>query len=179
MTEKELIRGCKEEKQSFQKKLYDKYSSKMYAVCLRYAKNSSEAQDILQDGFVKVFDNMNQYAFQGSFEGWIRKIMVNTALNHCRKLSYKLEVNGMEELPEMQIESKAISKLSEQEILQMIQSMPDGYRLVFNLYVIEGYKHEEIAQMLKISKNTSRSQLSKGRKFIQRLFKINRGDYVG
>ena len=151
----------------------------MYVVCLRYAKSSSEAQDILQDGFIKVFDKIHQFGFQGSFEGWIRRIMINTALNYCRKSSIMFELDGMEALAELQTASKAVSRLSEQEILQMIQCMPDGYRLVFNLYVIEGYKHSEIAKMLNISKNTSRSQLSKGRKFIQKLFKINTGDYVG
>lgn len=179
MTEKELIQGCKKEKHSFQKKLYDLYSGKMYAVCLRYGRSNSEAQDMLQDGFIKVFDNIQKFKFEGSFEGWIRRIIINTALNYCRKSSFKQEFLGEDQLKEMVVASKALSNMSEKEIMNVIQSLPDGYRIVFNLYVIEGYNHEEIGQMLNISKNTSRSQLSKGRKYIQNLLKkLNNTGYV-
>lgn len=171
MTEEEIIRGCIEERNSCQKVLYDRYSPKMYALCLRYGRNSSEAQDMLQDGFIKVFDNIAQYGSKGSFEGWIRRIMVNTALNYCRKIEFKQEVSNVDELYKITTESKAIANLSEKEILNAIQSMPDGYRIVFNLYVIEGYTHKEIAEQLNISDNTSRSQLSKARRLMQKLFK--------
>src|SRR5690554_856034 len=169
MDEKKLIFDCIDEKRSAQKKLYELFSPKMYFVCLRYARHDMKAQDILQDGFIKVFDNLRQYNFKGSFEGWIRKIIVNTALNYCRKTSYKIENIGIEEYQDIVVSSKAISKLSEQELLTAIRQLPDGYQLVFNLYVIEGYSHKEIGEKLDISESTSRSQLSKSRKFMQKL----------
>lgn len=179
MTEKEIIRGCIKEKRSCQKALYEIYSPKMYTLCLRYGRNSSEAQDILQDGFIKVFDNISQFGFKGSFEGWIRRIMVNTALNYCRKKEFKQEIANVDGIYQITTEAKAIGNLSEKEILKIIQSLPDGYRMVFNLYVIEGYTHKEIAEKLAISDNTSRSQLAKARKLMQRLFiKLNHIGHV-
>lgn len=177
MTEEEIIKGCIEEKHSSQKALYDLFSPKMYALCLRYGRNDSEAQDILQEGFIKVFDNIAQFGFNGSFEGWVRRIMVNTALNYCRKKEYKQEISNVDELYQITTEAKAISNLSEKEILKILQSLPDGYRMVFNLYVIEGFSHKEIAEKLNISDNTSRSQLVKARKQMQRLF--NKLNYIG
>lgn len=179
MTEEEIIKGCVEENNSSQKALYDRYSAKMYALCLRYGRNSSEAQDMLQDGFIKVFDNIKQYGGKGSFEGWIRKIMVNTALNYCRKKEFNKEVSDLNGLFHLKTEAKAISNLSEEEILNILQNLPDGYRVVFNLYAIEGFSHKEIAEKLNISDNTSRSQLSKARKLIQKIFeKLNRIGHV-
>lgn len=169
MDEKKLIQACIDEKRSAQKELYERYSPKMYFVCMRYARHNMEAQDILQDGFIKIFDHLDQYNFKGSFEGWIRKIIVNTALNHCRKASYKKENIGIADFQDVVISSKAISKLSEKELLNSIRQLPEGYRLVFNLYVIEGYSHKEIGKKLNISESTSRSQLAKSRKFMQKL----------
>lgn len=171
MTEEEIIRGCIEEKHSHQKALYDRFSPKMYVVCLRYGRNSAEAQDILQDGFIKVFDNISQYGATGSFEGWVRRIMVNTALNYCRKKDFKHEIANVDELYQLTTDAKAISNLSEREILKILQGLPTGYRVVFNLYAIEGFTHKEIAEKLNISDNTSRSQLAKARKLIQKIFK--------
>src|SRR5690554_3645763 len=167
MDEKKLIQACIKEDKSAQKALYDLFSAKMYFVCLRYARHEAEAQDILQDAFIKVFDKLDSYRFSGSFEGWVRRIMVNTALNYCRKSTYKYENIGIEDYQDKVVNSKAISRLSEQELLALIQQLPDGYRMVFNLYIIEGYSHKEIAEMLSISENTSRSQLAKARKWMQ------------
>lgn len=167
MDEKKLIQACIKEDKGAQKALYDLFSAKMYFVCLRYARHEAEAQDILQDGFIKVFDKLDSFRFNGSFEGWIRRIMVNTALNNCRKSTYKYENIGIEDYQDKVVNSKAISRLSEQELLSVIQQLPDGYRMVFNLYIIEGYSHKEIADMLAISENTSRSQLAKARKWMQ------------
>lgn len=167
MDEKKLIQACIKEDKSAQKALYDLFSAKMYFVCLRYARHEAEAQDILQDAFIKVFDKLDSYRFSGSFEGWVRRIMVNTALNYCRKSTYKYENIGIEDYQDKVVNSKAISRLSEQELLGIIQQLPDGYRMVFNLYIIEGYSHKEIAEMLSISENTSRSQLAKARKWMQ------------
>jgi RNA polymerase sigma-70 factor (ECF subfamily) len=167
MNEVKLIQGCINEENSAQKHLYELYSPKMYFVCLRYARHASEAQDMLQDGFIKVFDNISSFKSNGSFEGWIRRIMVNTALNYCRKKSYKQEQIGIEDYQDKVVDSKAISNMGEKELLALVQQLPDGYRMVFNLSVIEGYSHKEIAEMLNITESTSRSQLAKSRKWMQ------------
>ena len=167
MNEKKLIQGCINEEKSARKYLYDFYSPKMYYVCLRYARHASEAQDMLQDGFIKVFDNISSFKSNGSFEGWIRRIIVNTALNYCRKSSFKQEQLGIEDYQDKVVKSKAVSNLGEKELLALIQKLPDGYRMVFNLYVIEGYSHKEIGEMLDITESTSRSQLAKSRKWMQ------------
>lgn len=167
MEERDLIQACIQEDKVAQRHLYDLYAPKMYFVCLRYARHAQEAQDILQDGFIKVFDHLQSFKHQGSFEGWIRRIIVNTSLNHCRKNSFKQEQIGLETFHEKSVNADAISKMSEQELLQLIQALPDGYRMVFNLYVIEGYSHKEIGEMLEISESTSRSQLAKSRKWMQ------------
>jgi RNA polymerase sigma-70 factor (ECF subfamily) len=139
----------------------------MYYVCLRYARHASEAQDMLQDGFIKVFDNIGSFKSNGSFEGWIRRIVVNTALNYCRKSSFKQEQIGIEDYQDTVVKSKVVSNLGEKELLALIQKLPDGYRMVFNLYVIEGYSHKEIGEMLNVTESTSRSQLAKSRKWMQ------------
>lgn len=167
MNEERLIQGCINEEKSAQKYLYETYSPKMYYVCLRYARHSSEAQDMLQDGFIKVFDNIASFKKNGSFEGWIRRIIVNTSLNYCRKASFKQEQYGIEDYQDKVVNSKAISNLGEKELLALIQQLPDGYRMVFNLYVIEGYSHKEIGELLNVTESTSRSQLAKSRKWMQ------------
>jgi len=167
MTEERIIQGCINEEKAAQKYLYDAYSPKMYYVCLRYARHASEAQDMLQDGFIKVFDNIGSFKFNGSFEGWIRRIIVNTALNHCRKSSFKHEKLGIEDYQDKVVQSKAVSNMGEKELLALIQKLPEGYRMVFNLYVIEGFSHKEIGEMLEITESTSRSQLAKSRKWMQ------------
>lgn len=169
MNEKKLIQACIDEKKSAQKTLYDLFAPKMYFVCLRYARHELEAQDMLQDGFIKVFDNLSSFKFNGSFEGWIRRIMVNTSLNYCRKASFRQEHIGIEDYQDKVVDPKAISRLSEKELLALIQQLPDGYRVVFNLYVIEGYSHKEIGDLLNITESTSRSQLAKSRKWMQKL----------
>lgn len=167
MTEERIIQGCINEEKAAQKYLYDAYSPKMYYVCLRYSRHASEAQDMLQDGFIKVFDNIGSFKFNGSFEGWIRRIIVNTALNHCRKSSFKYEKLGIEDYQDKVVQSKAVSNMGEKELLALIQKLPEGYRMVFNLYVIEGFSHKEIGEMLEITESTSRSQLAKSRKWMQ------------
>lgn len=138
----------------------------MYAVCIRYARTKADAADILQEGFIKIFTKINQYQGQGVLEGWIRKVMVNTALRHYQRQRYDLESVGHEQLPDTIIESDALSSLSEQELLALISRLPEGYRLVFNLVAIEGYSHAEAAEMLNIQESTSRSQLTKARRWL-------------
>ena len=115
-----------------QKYLYDFYSPKMYYVCLRYARHASESQDMLQDGFIKVFDNIRSFKSNGSFEWWVRRIIVNTALNYCRKSSFKNEKLGIEDYQDKVAQSKAISNLGEKELLVLIQKLPEGYRMVYS-----------------------------------------------
>ena len=127
-----------------------------------------DAEDIVQDAFIKVFDKIGQFKFEGSFEGWIRKIVVNTALKKYTVIRYDKEISGYEVADrEDPMEASAHSHLGEKELLGLINNLPDGYRLIFNLYVIEGYQHEEIAQLLKIQPGTSRSQLVKARNMLK------------
>lgn len=144
----------------------------MYAVCLRYARTPADAPDILQEGFVKVFTKLGQFQFQGSFEGWIRRIMVNTALRTYQRQRFDHESTGYERLPEMPIAPDALASLSEGELLGLIARLPEGYRVVFNLVAIEGFSHAEVAEMLKIQESTSRSQLTKARRWLCEQFEV-------
>jgi RNA polymerase sigma factor (sigma-70 family) len=169
LTEKELIAGCVNRENSSQRLLFEKYAGKMMSVCLRYTNDEHAAQDILQVGFIKVFDYIHQFKHEGSFEGWMRRIFVSVAIRQLKKKKlYFAEINdtiqaGHSEAPAI------VSKISEGELHQLIRKLPDGYRTVFNLVVIEGYSHDEIAAMLKIQPATSRTQLLKARKMLQSL----------
>lgn len=150
-----------------QRDLYERFAGKMYAVCLRYARTREDAADILQDGFLKVFSKLGQFQFQGSFEGWIRRVIVNTALRAYQKQRYDFEHSGYERLPEHPVDPDAIAALSEDELMGLVRKLPDGYRAVFNLVAIEGYSHAEAAQLLGIQESTSRSQLTKARRQLE------------
>jgi len=154
-----------------QEELYKRFSPRMYAVCLRYAGNAEEAEDILQEGFIKVFKKLNSFRSEGSFEGWVRRIFVNTAIEHFRKKRYLQPVTEKEENT---IEGKYFSvldELAEKDILALVQELSPGYRTVFNMYVVEGYTHKEIADMLNISEGTSKSQLSRAKVILQDMVK--------
>ena len=166
MNEKDLIRGCLRGSAQCQRRLYEQFAGKMYAVCLRYARTPSDAADILQEGFVKVFTKLEQFQHQGSFEGWIRRIMVNTALRAYQRQRFDQETTGLERLPESPVDPDALSALSEGELHGLIARLPEGYRLVFNLVAIEGYSHAEAAELLHIQESTSRSQLTKARRWL-------------
>ncbi len=166
LSEEELIRGSLRGEAHCQKLLYDRFAGRMYAVCLRYARARADAADILQEGFVKVFTKLNQYGFQGSFEGWIRKIMVNTALRQYQRQRFEFEQTGTDNLPERSVDADAIALLGEEELLKIIAQLPEGYRIVFNLAAIEGYSHAEVAEQLGIQESTSRSQLTKARRWL-------------
>ena len=166
MTEQDIINGCLHANALCQKALYDRFSAKMYAVCLRYARQREDASDILQEGFIKVFTKLDQYNNDGSFEGWVRKIMVNTALRQYQRQRFENERHGYETLPETEVQPDALSNLSEKEMLEMVHSLPEGYRMVFNLVAIEGYSHQEAGNMLEIQESTSRSQLTKARRLL-------------
>jgi RNA polymerase sigma factor (sigma-70 family) len=166
LNEQELIRGCLRGSAQCQRQLYEQFAGKMYAVCLRYARSSADAADILQEGFVKVFTKLDQFQFQGSFEGWVRRIMVNTALRTYQRQRFEFETSGHEILPESPVEPDALATLSEGELLRLISRLPDGYRVVFNMVAIEGYSHAEVAEQLGIQESTSRSQLTKARRWL-------------
>lgn len=171
MDEKQLIEGCIRNDRLCQEALFKRYAGKMKAVCMRYMRQSDEAEDVLQEGFIKLFKSLHQYTFQGSFEGWIRKIMVNTALTKMSRMSFKLEVDLIENYHDVFDYRDIIENISAKEIRTMISELPDGYRLVFNLYVMEGYSHKEIAETLGVTENTSRSQLLKARLALQNKLK--------
>lgn len=165
--ESDLIKGCMDGNRRMQEELYRRFSPRMYAVCLRYAGNAEEAEDILQEGFIKVFKKLDSFRSEGSFEGWVRRIFVNTAIEHFRRKRYLMPVTEKEENT---IEGKYTSVLDElgvKDIMALIQELSPGYRTVFNMYVVEGYTHKEIADMLGISEGTSKSQLSRAKVILQ------------
>ncbi|MHC1706574.1 MAG: RNA polymerase sigma factor [Bacteroidales bacterium] len=175
--DEKLIRGCLEGKRQAQNQLYQRFAPTMLGVCLRYSRNREEAEDLLQEGFIKVFLHIGHYKGTGSFEGWIRRIMVNTAINHYHAALKQqfLHVEDIENLGQyMEQDNNQIFDHSAEHfdippelVMELIQKMPEGYRMVLNMYVFEGYQHKEIAEMLGISENTSKSQLSKGRKYLK------------
>lgn len=170
MTDEEMVKGCLQGDAVAQKALYDAYARKMMSICMRYAGNYNEAQDILQDGFVKVFQKMDHYRGDGPLGGWIARTMVNTALDQIRRnkpFQYSQDLTEAEYLHAT--DAKVISRMATDEIMELIQELPPGYRTVFNLFAIEGYPHKEIGEMLGISENTSKSQFMKARAYLRKL----------
>lgn len=168
-TEESLINGCLRNDPAFQKMLYYKYSDKMYAICLRYSNNTEAAKDILQDGFVRVFKSLPDFAFRGSFEGWVRRIMVNTAIEYYRKEIKNYSVLDIETVEEIEVKNTVIDNLSFNDLIGLISQLPTGYRTVFNMFAVEGFSHKEIADQLGISENTSKTQMMKARFMLQKL----------
>ena len=166
LSENELIEGCCKGNRAFQKALYDRYCRKMLVVCLRYSKTTAEAEDIVQEGFVKVFQGIKDFRQEAKLETWITRIMVNTALNVQRK---KLYLYPMVDVTEMVLpdEEMSISGIHFSQLLEMIQSLPQGCQIVFNLFAIEGYSHKEIGEMLGISEGTSKSQFARAKSLLQ------------
>jgi len=166
MTEKQLIEGCRNGERLAQKELYETYSRKMMGVCLRYVSDRETARDLLQDGFVKVFTSMDSYSGLGSFEGWMRKIFVNCALEYLRKSDVLREAADLDNTVELiHPDSSAISAA---ELMKLVQELPAGFRTVFNLFAIEGYSHKEISEMMNITESTSRSQFTRAKQLLQR-----------
>lgn len=163
----ELMEGCKAGNRQMQEMLYRQTASKMLAVCMRYAKDRMEAEDVLQMGYVKIFRKVREFKGEGSFEGWIRRIMVNTAIESYRKNLRSLNVVPIEDAYEQPSNGFDFSSLGMQDLMKVIQKLADGYRMVFNMYVIEGYSHKEIAETLGITEGASKSQLSRARAILQ------------
>lgn len=167
MQEHELIRRCEANDRTAQRLLYERYAPLLMSICRRYV-GQANAEDVVQDSFIRIFQYLVQYRHEGSFEGWVRRVCVNTCIRHLEKAK-RLQIDyGFEQMPEQAIAPDAISKMSADELLDVIDKLPEGYRTVFNLSVIEGYHHKEIAAMLGIEESSSRSQLTKARKYIQR-----------
>jgi RNA polymerase sigma factor (sigma-70 family) len=167
-----VVLGCQEGNPGAQHELYDMFKSKMFAICLRYAGNYDDAQDILQDGFLKVFEKIRQFGFKGAFEGWIRKIMVNTALEKYRLHYHMVSMyDNIHEIDDQQV-TEISTNIDANELIRIIQELSPKYRIVFNLYAIEGYSHKEISEMLQITESTSKSNLSRARAILQE--KVNK-----
>lgn len=169
--ESDLINGCIDGDRRMQEELYRRFSPRMYAVCLRYAGSSEEAEDILQEGFIKVFKKLNTFRSEGSFEGWVRRIFVNTAIEHFRRKRYLQPVTEKEENTMEGNYLSVLDNLAERDIMELVQQLSPGYRTVFNMYVVEGYTHKEIGDILGISEGTSKSQLSRAKVILQDMVK--------
>jgi RNA polymerase sigma factor (sigma-70 family) len=169
ISESDIIKGCLDNDRKTQEVLYERFSAKMYAVCLRYSKNADDAQDLLQDGFVKVFRNIDKFRGDGSFEGWMRRIFVNTSIEHFRKASRNYNVTDTEDLSIEDTSLNALDNLAEKDIIKMIQELSPGYRQVFNMYVVEGYSHKDIGDILGISEGTSKSQLARAKGILKKM----------
>ena len=167
MQEQELIRRCKANERTAQRMLYERFSPLLMSICRRYV-GSANAEDVLQDSFIRIFQYLMQYRNEGSFEGWIRRVCVNTCIRYLEKEKRLPIEYGAEGIPEFHVEPSVLDQMSADELMGLIDKLPDGYRTVFNLNVIEGYQHKEIAEILGIEESSSRSQLTKARKYIQR-----------
>lgn len=165
----QLVIQCIDSQPKAQKQLFEILAPKMYAICVRYAKDSDDAKDLVQDGFIRLFKNLDKFEHRGSFEGWSKRIFINTCIEYYRKQqkeNLKVEIDN---IAENTIETNTISLLKAADLMTIIQKLPLGYRTVFNLFAIEGYTHEEIANQLGITINTSKSQLFKARQHLQEI----------
>ena len=175
LNDSDLVKGCLAKKRSSQKELYDTYIKKMYALCRRYISDKEEIKDILQEGFIKVFENIESYRGDGSLEGWIRKIIINTALNYIRKKKSDIfeRIEDSEEdqnytlADESENEDLFQTDFKKEELLAAIERLPENYKIIFNLFCLENYSHREISVMLSISEESSRTRLNRARKILQ------------
>jgi RNA polymerase sigma factor (sigma-70 family) len=167
---KNIISGCLKGSRRDQELLYRRHAAKLYAVCLQYSGNDEEARDILQEGFIKIFENLVNYKHEGSFDGWVRRIMVNTALEKYRSKHILHRVDDIDQIPEQDAEpdNEDYAGLQAVDLMGIIRELPPKYRMVFNLFAIEGYSHKEISKMMNISEGTSKSNLSRARVILQR-----------
>lgn len=169
-TGEEILKGCINNSRFFQEVLYRKYAKKMYGICLSYAGERELAQDILQESFIKIFKNIREFKSEGSIEGWIRRIVYNTAIDHLRQKSrLQKYISENDEIIQETEEATGLENLQTQDILEQVAKLPDGARIVFNLFVLEGYTHKEIAQKLEITEGTSKSQFNRARKLLMGL----------
>lgn len=165
----ELIEKCISGDRKYQELFYKKFSKKMYNICQSYANSGDDAKDILQDGFVKIFTSLNTYNGVGSLEGWVRKIIVNTAIDFYRKRLKEMRNVNIDDVYDLPFESSVLDEINSKELIELIHKLPEGAKLIFNLFVIEGYSHEEIARKLNISTGTSKSQVSRAKSLLKDL----------
>ena len=168
----DIIKGCVAGKAEAQETLYKKYSGKLFGISLRYTKDYSAAEDVLQEGFMKIFTNISSYKGTGSFEGWMRRVLINTALERFRKHFQMYPITDVNESDSSFNYDNVLNDISVKDLLNLIQELPPAYRMVFNLYAIDGYSHKEIGNILNISIGTSKSNLSRARKLLQ--LKVNK-----
>ncbi len=167
-SEIEVIEGCKRGDRHAQKLLYERFSGKMFALCSRYIKDKMEAEDVLVKAFTKILDRINQYKNEGSFEGWVRRVMVNESLSYLRRnksMYVETDIEAADKEPNFE---RLENELEAQDLLKLISELPSGYRIVFNMYAIDGYSHKEIGEELGINESTSKSQLSRARAVLQK-----------
>ena len=167
-TEPDIIKGCIEGKRSCQELIYKQHSPKMFGICLRYANDYQTAEDLLQEGFVKVYRNIHKFRSEGSFEGWVRRIFVNTAIEHYRRNVHMYPLQDYSEVDYQRYDNSTMNDLLEEDVMKLINELSPGYRTVFNMYVVEGFSHKEIAEELGISEGTSKSQLARARYILQK-----------
>lgn len=163
MSLKQLIQDCSQDNRKAQAELYNLFAPKLYSTCLKYSRTTAEAEDNLQDSFITILNKINQYRFEGSFEGWMRRIVINTALQKYRNDTVFEIIKDHTDAPDEEFLTSEAETLSMDELLKLIQELPDRYRLVFNLYVMDGYNHKEISEMLSITEGTSKSNLARAR----------------
>jgi len=168
MTEEAILQGCLQNNATSQRELYTRYSPKMLAVCYRFAHNREDAEDMLQEGFIKVFSQIHTFRNQGAFEGWIRRIVVHTCINHLKKNKRFNESVDIIHANSIQVREESVPSIVQaKQIVECIRLLPMGYRTVLNLYAIEGYTHKEIAEMLDIEESTSRSQYTRAKQMLE------------
>ena len=167
LSEQELIKGCAKGDRALQKAFYGRYCRKLMAISMRYARSTPEAEDILQEGFVKIFNNLHSFRSESKLETWMTRIMINTALNSNRQKLYMLPMVDVQDVQIPEDEAINLSAFNLSELITMVQSLPDGCRIVFNLFAIEGYGHKEIAEMLGISEGTSKSQYNRAKSLLK------------
>ncbi|WP_457609782.1 RNA polymerase sigma factor [Lutibacter sp.] len=167
-----LIKQCAENDRKAQEEIYQLFAGKLFSICLKYSKNKQEAQDNFQDGFVTIFNKIGQFKFKGSFEGWLKRIMVNTILLKYRQKNV-LNIVVTEEIPDEVIVDVDDDEISLDFLLNLIQELPDRYRMVFNLYVLDGYSHKEISEMLRIAEGTSKSNLARARAILKNKIELH------
>lgn len=173
---KSIISDCIAGNRKAQVKLYHQFAPKMFGVCLRYAKDTTEAEDNLQDGFIKVFTNLKSFRHNGSFEGWVRRIMINVSLEKIRKQHLMYPVEDVSVYDSVNFSDDVIAKISADDLMKLVQELPPRYRLVFNLYVIEGMSHQEIAEEMSITQGTSKSNLARAREIMKKKVQENFGE---
>ncbi|MEZ4828072.1 MAG: RNA polymerase sigma factor [Bacteroidia bacterium] len=169
ITEENMLKGCCEQDRNSQRQLYEKYFGTMSYVCMRYLKDRDQVYDLVQEGFIKIFQNIRKFEGKGSLEGWMRRIMINLCLDHLRKINRRLPDVPLEEVYDVEVPEDVVAEMEAEYILALLQDLGPMYRTVFNLCVIEGYAHKEVSKMLKIKESTSRAYLTAAKKQIRKM----------